>query len=129
MSGTAGPTEWWAVPTLRCLGAVGTAVGEDFAAGFSDGDGVLEMGGRLAVFGHHRPFIFQKHHFTLAHDHHGLDRYGRADFKTKIAPKLFGGDEIGDLGLFVHAAADAVADELADDRKAVPLDVPLDQAG
>ena len=37
--------------------------------------------------------------------------------------------EVGDLGVFVHGAADAVADELADDAEALGLAHLLDGGG
>src|SRR5947207_1158558 len=52
---------------------VGATVGEDFAPGVGHGDGMLEVGGRLAVFGYHRPLILEQDHLAAAHDHHGLD--------------------------------------------------------
>jgi hypothetical protein len=115
--------------TLKSVKApFGSAVRQDIGA-VGHRDRVLKVGGGLAVFGDDRPLVFQQDHLALAHHHHGLDRYRHARLELKVAAALLGVTKFGDLRLFVHAPADAVADELADHAEAVPLHVPLHQPG
>src|SRR5205823_1087360 len=107
----------------------GAAVGQDVDSRVRDRNGVLEMGGGLVVFGHHRPAVVKQLHIPPTGDNHRLDRQRHAGLKLEISPQLLGCDEVGDFGVFVHLSADAVADELADYAEAVGLDVILHEPG
>ena len=64
------------------------------------------------------------------HVDHRLDRDHQARLEAKVAvPPQLRADEIGHLRVFVHFAADAVADEALDDRKASVADVGAHFAG
>src|SRR5258706_917684 len=83
---------------------------------------MLEMGGGLAVLGHHGPLVFLHHHVPAAHDDHGLDRDRHARAKLKIAAALLAGHEVSHRArLLVHAAADAVTDKFSNQAVAVDL--------
>ncbi len=100
--------------------------GKDLGAIFGDGDGVLEVGAVAAVDGDGGPAVLEDTDFGTAGVDHGLDGEDHAGLE---AGALACGAEVGDLGVFVHGAADAVADELADDAKAFGFTELLDSGG
>src|SRR5262245_1082668 len=83
---------------------------------------VLEVRRQAAVARHRGPAVGQHLHRRLSGVHHRLDREHHALSQPRSTPRLA---VIGHLRVFVHALTDPVADELANDRKAVGLDVPL----
>src|SRR3954451_18252651 len=79
--------------------------------------------GEGAVLGVHRPAVVAHADHVAAGGDHRLDG---EDHALLEGDALVWGAVVGDLGLLVHLAADAVADEGADDGEALGLDVLLD---
>jgi hypothetical protein len=84
------------------------------------------MGAIAAVDGNGGPTVFQHADFRAAGVDHGLDSEDHAGLE---AGAFAGVAEVGDLGVFVHGAADSVANELADDAEAFGLAELLDGGG
>ena len=98
--------------------------GENVGAVFADGDGVLEVGGGLAVFGAAGPTVFLGELDILgSHTDHGFYGYDHAFFEQGAGA---GDSIVGDVGAFVHFEAYTMAAELTDDGVAVFLTVLLD---
>ncbi len=87
---------------------------------------MLEVGGVAAVDGYGGPTVFKYLHFRASGVDHWLDGEDHAGLEARA---FAGGAEVGHLGVFVHGAADAVADELADDAEAFGLAELLDGGG
>src|SRR5215813_2590339 len=88
--------------------------GEDPRTLIEDRDGVLEVRGHRAIFGHGGPLVIQFLYVRGPGIYHGLDGDDKPRFH---AFAVVGLAEVGDLRVLVHLAASAVADELPDDRK------------
>src|SRR5262245_11978960 len=88
-----------------------------------DGDRVLEMGGEATIFGYSRPPVVLDQDFGPPRVDHRLDRDHQPGGE---AAALAGVPVVRDVRLLVHGPADAVPDELADDRVAVGLGMRLD---
>src|SRR4051812_2967868 len=88
-----------------------------------DGDRVLEMGGEATIFGYSRPPIVFDQDLRAAGVDHRLDGDHHPGGQ---AAALGGVAVVRDVRVLVHGAADAVADELPDDRVTVGLGVRLD---
>ena len=98
--------------------------GENVGAVFADGDGVLEVGGGLAVFGAAGPAVLLGELDILGpHTDHGFYGYDHAFFEQGAGA---GDSIVGDVGAFVHFEAYAMAAEFTDDGVAVFLTVLLD---
>lgn len=97
--------------------------GEDTGAVGVDGDCMLIMGRRLAVFGATLPAVFLDDNVTAAKIDHRFDTYTHAFFQD-------GSDSttsvVGDFGVFVHFSSDAMSAHLADDCVAVAFAISLD---
>ena len=87
-----------------------------------DGDGELEVGGQRAVLGVDRPAVVAHAHAVAPGVDHGLDGEDHALLQQRPAAGIA---VVGDLGVLVHRAPDAVADERAHDAEAVALDARL----
>src|SRR3954452_12787590 len=112
-----------AAPSSRRGGLALVPRGEDPWPLRRDGDGELEVGGERAVLGVDRPAVVAHPDHVAAGGDHRLDGQDHA-LLERDAP--VGRAVVRDLGLLVHVAADAVADQRADDREALGLDVLLD---
>ena len=117
--------------TLMLISSSGTlddlgTEGEDLGAVFGDGDGVLEVGAVAAVDGDGGPAVGEDFDLGGARVDHGFDGEDHAGFE---AGAFAAGAEVGDLGVFVHLLADAVADELLDDAVACGFADLLDGEG
>ena len=87
-----------------------------------DRDRELEVRGQRAVLGEDRPAV-------VAHAHRWRPAWSIGSTASTMPSSSSGPRPgvavVGDLRLLVHVAADAVADERADDRQALPLDARL----
>jgi hypothetical protein len=84
---------------------------------------VLEVGAIAAVDGDCGPTILENADFRAPGVDHGLDGEDHASLEART---LAGVAEVGDLGIFVHGAADSVADKLPDDAETFGLAELLD---
>ena len=96
---------------------------QDLRAVLGHGHGVLVVGGQAAVAGDGRPAVLEDLDLVAPRGDHGLDGQGHPRPDLRPASRR---PEIRHLGLLVEGPADAVSDELADDRKALALDRLLD---
>jgi hypothetical protein len=78
-----------------------------------DRNGVFEVAGHAAIFGHGGPIVFEYLYVRGPGVYHGFNRDDKAGFQafptTRVAV-------VRHLRVFVHLAANPVADELADHR-------------
>src|SRR5829696_350242 len=84
-----------------------------------DRDRELEMGGERPVLGVDRPVVAADPDGRAPYVDHRLDGQDHALLERRALARR---PEVRDLRVLMHVAADAVADELADDRKALLLD-------
>src|SRR5438094_700679 len=91
---------------------------------FCDSDGVLKVGGQGAVRGADRPAVRLHEDLVAAGVDHGFDRQGHPRLEPRRGARR---PKVRDLRVLVHLAADAMPDELPDDREAGRLDVLLDR--
>ncbi len=96
--------------------------GEDVGAGGGDGDGVFEVDGGFAVECDDGPMVFGDADIFFAGVDHGLDGEDHADLESEVFLGVVEVLVVGDLRFFVHFAADAVADEVFDEREAGGVD-------
>src|ERR1044072_1957954 len=83
-----------------------SSVRQDFRAGRGHRDGVLKVSCRCVVLGDDRPTVIQNHHIRLAEDDHGLNCQCHTGLQIKITAFLeLVRNEVGDLGILVHAGA------------------------
>src|SRR4051794_27345746 len=97
---------------------------EDARAVRRDGHRELEVGGQRAVLRVDRPVVLGHPDGVPAGGDHRLDREDHAllEKDPRVGPPV-----VRDLGVLVHRAADAVADERAHDREPLGLDDGLDR--
>src|SRR3954466_14014816 len=92
-------------------------------AAVGDGDRMFEVGAWLRVERGLRPMVTMHFHALRAHVHHWFYGDDEPGFDAEVAAAAEGAaEEIGDLRLFVHLAADAVADEALNRGEAVVAD-------
>src|SRR5579875_134764 len=100
--------------------------GQDFRAVFCYGHGVLEVGAVAAVVGHGGPSILQDVDSGPA----GVDHRFDCQHHPGLQPGAFAGvAEVRHLWVFVHAAANAVTNKLADHAKSLSFADPLHRGG
>lgn len=91
-----------------------------------DQNGVLEMRGGLAVGGNGGPLVRKDADFFGSQIDHGLDGEGHAGFEF-WADAAF--SKIGNLGIFVKAATDAMSNKFANDAEAIFYGLGFDEIG
>ena len=91
-----------------------------------DQNGVLEMRGGLAVGGDGGPLVRKDADFFGSQIDHGLDGEGHARFEF-WADAAF--SKIGNLGIFMETAADAVSNKFANDAEAIFNGFGFDKVG
>src|SRR5260370_23777235 len=90
---------------------------------------MLDVSAGHQVFGNDSPVICKGFDGTPANVDHGLDGQHQAFFEPEILLAHVAADEIGDLRVLVHDAADAVADILLHHAEAGSFGMPLHTEG
>jgi hypothetical protein len=85
---------------------------EDPGTVFGDGDGVFEVRGHAAVSGHRRPLVIEHIDLVSTGVYHRFDGDHKPGFETLLGIRF---PMVRDRRVLVHAAADAMSDELSDD--------------
>ena len=88
---------------------------------------MFNMGAGETIASNHCPVIAQDIDIGSAHVNHRLDCQYQSLFQHEIMLAHFGIDEVGNLGIFVHDTANAVAYVLIDDTETRTLDMLLHQ--
>ncbi len=84
------------------------------------------MGAIATIYGYGGPAILENLYLRFPGVDHRLDRQNHTCLESRA---LAAGSEVGNLRVFVHAAADAVADKLADDSEALGFTYLLNRGG
>src|ERR1035441_481856 len=97
-------------------------LGQNSCSGSGHRHRVLKMSAHASIHSDRRPAVGQHMNFRLAGIHHGLDgnHHSLAQLHAVLRLAI-----VGHLRIFVHAGADAVAHEIADDGKLLGLNHPL----
>ena len=80
--------------------------GDDHGAVFGNGDHLLEVGARLSVARAYKPPILALKHFSCSHIDHRLDSQHHANLQLHSQVPM---SVVGNVGLFVHVSAHAMA--------------------
>jgi len=99
---------------------------EDFGGGDADSDGVFEVRGGASVAGDSGPVVSEHFDFRSADVDHRFNRESHAGFKLRA---VSGFSKVWNLRVFVHVAANAVADKFAYNRKSSSFNDDLDGMG
>ena len=91
---------------------------KDLAAVKRDEEGVLELGRQGPVFGYSRPIVVQDFHLPSPDVDHWLYGEGHAWLHSGASPPLA---DVADLRIFMKAAPNPVAHELANNGAALGL--------
>ena len=84
--------------------------GENHGAGFGDGDHLLEVRAGLAIARADQPSILALKHFSGSHIDHRLDSQYHANLQLHSQVPM---SVVGNVGLFVHISAHAMANIFA----------------